>query len=242
MDTAPTGVAEENLAACWLYAPPVNKKMANLITAARVVLLFITVGFIYLSLPHNGAPGEPVWALLSAALTLIVFVGDAVDGVVARARDEVNDVGAVIDIAGDRIVENVYWVVFAHLGLLSVWFPIIMLVRSFTVDSLRALALSKGMTAFGEKTMMRSRLGVWLAASRLHRALYGGAKVVTVLWLLLQLAVTVAPPGTPIASSFGSSLGIIQTVGLVLAAFTLLYSLLRGAVVVWDSREYFAPQ
>lgn len=213
--------------------------MANLITAARVLLLFVTVGFIYLSLPHGGAPGEPAWALVAVVLTLIVIIGDALDGLVARARGEANEFGAVVDIAGDRVVENVYWVVFANIGFISVWFPLIMLVRSFTVDALRTLALSQGKTAFGEKTMMKSRLGVWLAASRLHRALYGGAKVVTFVWLLLQLAVTVAPSGSYIERTFGSMLGSIQAVGIGLAVFTLLYSLLRGAVVVWDSREYF---
>ncbi|HVF98793.1 MAG TPA: CDP-alcohol phosphatidyltransferase family protein [Chloroflexia bacterium] len=213
--------------------------MGNLITAARVLLLFVTVGFIYLSLPHQDAPGEPAWAIVAVALTLIVILGDAVDGVVARARGESGDTGAVVDIAGDRIVENVYWVVFAHIGLLSVWFPLVMLLRSFTVDALRSLALSKGKTAFGEKTMMQSGFGLWLAASRLHRALYGGAKVVTFIWLLFQLSIQVAPPGSDYARMFGPYLGAVQAAGIVLAVFTLLYSLLRGAVVVWDSREYF---
>ena len=213
--------------------------MANLISAARVLLLFLTVGFIYVSLPHGGAPGEPAWALVAVALTLIVIIGDAVDGVVARARGETGDAGAVVDIASDRIVENVYWVVFAHIGLISVWFPLIMILRSFTVDAMRSLALSKGKTAFGEKTMMQSRLGIWLAASRLHRALYGGAKVVTFVWLLLQLSIQVAPPGSDYARTFGPYLGVVQVAGIALAVFTLLYALLRGAVVVWDSREYF---
>ncbi|HEY0069048.1 MAG TPA: CDP-alcohol phosphatidyltransferase family protein [Chloroflexia bacterium] len=213
--------------------------MANLITAARVLLLFVTVGFIYLSLPHEGAPGQPAWALVALVLTLIVIIGDAVDGVVARARGEANDAGAVVDIAGDRIVENVYWVVFAHIGLLSVWFPLVMLLRSFTVDALRSLALSRGKTAFGERTMMQSRFGTWLAASRLHRALYGGAKVVTFVWLLFQLSIQVAPAGSDYGRMFGPYLNVVQVVGIVLAVFTILYSLLRGAVVVWDSREYF---
>ena len=46
---------------------------------------------------------------MAALLTLIVFIGDAIDGLVARARGEANALGAVIDIAGDRIVENVCW-------------------------------------------------------------------------------------------------------------------------------------
>src|SRR6476469_10898440 len=108
--------------------------MATFITAVLVLVLFIPVVFIYLSLPpSSGAPGEPVWAVVAAVLTLIVFLGDAFDGVVARARGEANATGAVVDIAGDRIVENVYWVVMANIGLLSVWFPLIMLVRSFPV-------------------------------------------------------------------------------------------------------------
>ncbi len=213
--------------------------MANLITAARVVLLLVTVGFIYLSLPHAGGSGQPAWALVSAGLTFIVFIGDALDGVVARARGEVNDLGAVIDIAGDRIVENVYWVVFAHLGMLSVRFPIIMLVRSFFVDALRSLALAGGRTAFGEKTMMVSNFGKWLAASRFNRGVYGGAKVVTFLWLLLELALKELPVGTTWAQGLISSLSLFEAVGVALALFTLLYAVARGAVVIWDSRRLF---
>jgi len=213
--------------------------MANLITAARVVLLFITIGFIYLGWPQNGQKGEPVWLLVATVLTLIVFIGDAIDGVVARARGEANALGAVIDIAGDRIVENAYWVVFAQLGLLSVWFPLIQITRSFTVDAFRTLAMSEGKTAFGEKTMMQSKFGTWLAASRFNRALYGSAKVVTFIWLLLQMALTVQIANDPEwAQKYGNLLSIMQTVGIILAVFTILYSVMRGAVVVWDSRRY----
>ena len=213
--------------------------MANLITVARVVLLFITVAFIYLGWPGNGQAGDALILLIATFLTLIVFLGDAFDGMIARARGEADDLGAVVDIAGDRIVENVYWVVFAHLGLVSVWFPLLQIARSFTVDTMRSLALAEGKTAFGEKTMMQSRFGTWLASSRLHRALYGAAKVVTFIWFLLQTALTVQVTRYPDwAQNFGNALGIIQAIGLTLAVFTILYSLLRGAVVVWDSRHY----
>lgn len=215
--------------------------MANVITLARVVLLFITVGFVYLSLPREGAPGgEPIWALVAAVLTLIVFVSDAFDGMIARARGEANDAGAVFDIAGDRIVENVYWVMFAHIGLLPVWFPFLMLTRSFTVDALRALAMSEGKTPFGEKTMMTSRLGVWLAASRLHRGLYGAAKVVAFMWLLVYMAFEWQVRRDPVwADSVGMYTEPVRNIGIGLAVFALLYALARGAVVVWDSRHAF---
>jgi len=196
------------------------------------------VGFVYLSLPHDSVPGEPVWALVAAALTLIVFVSDGFDGMVARARGEANDAGAVFDIAGDRIVENVYWVMFAHIGLIPVWFPFLMLARSFLVDGLRALALSEGKTPFGEKTMMTSRLGVWLAASRLHRGLYGAAKVVAFIWLILYLALEWQVRRDPVwAQNVGRFTELVRNIGIGLAIFALLYALVRGAVVVWDSRH-----
>lgn len=214
--------------------------MANLITAARTVLLFITIGFIYLSLPRDDAPGEPVWALVAAVLTFIVFIGDAFDGMVARARGEDNALGAVIDIAGDRVVENAYWIVFAHLGVISVWFPLIQIVRSFFVDAIRSLALSEGKTAFGEKTMMQSRLGTWLAASRFHRGLYGAAKVVTFIWLTLYLALRwQVGRDAGWAQDFGNTVGLMEAIGIAMAVFTLFYSLVRGAVVFWDSRYMF---
>jgi hypothetical protein len=40
------------------------------------------------------------------------------------------------------------------------------------------------------------------------------------------------------AKNYGNLLSIMQTVGIILAVVTILYSLLRGAVVVWDSRRY----
>jgi CDP-diacylglycerol--glycerol-3-phosphate 3-phosphatidyltransferase len=212
--------------------------MANLITLARVALLFITIGFIYLSLPQGDVPGTPLWAVVGAVLTFIVFVADAFDGMVARARGETSAAGAVFDIAGDRFVENAYWVVFAHIGILPVWFALIMLARSFLVDGLRALALSEGKTPFGEKTMMTSRLGVWLAASRFHRALFGAAKVVSLIWLCLYIAVDIqVRQDSDWAARFADVPEFMRVTGIILATFTLLYSLARGAVVVWDSRH-----
>src|SRR5437588_4485628 len=142
--------------------------MANLITLGRIVLLFLTVSLIYLRQPWS--------AFVAAALTIVVFVSDALDGYVARRRGRADAAGAVFDIAGDRVVENVYWVVCAHINLVPVWAPLVMIVRSFAVDAVRSLALAEGKTAFGAKTMMQSRFGLWLSASRLHRGLYGAAK------------------------------------------------------------------
>src|SRR3954470_5523853 len=206
--------------------------MANLITLARIILLFFTVALIYLRQP---------WSILLAAfLTIVVFVSDALDGYVARRRGRADTAGAVFDIAGDRIVENIYWLVCAQLNLVSVWAAIIMLTRSFTVDAMRTLALAEGKTAFGDKTMMQSRLGLWLAASRLHRALYGGAKVVAFVYLIGVHGFRVWAEQDPARfADWAGAWPAIDAVGQILAWFAVLYGVARGAVVVYDARSYY---
>ncbi len=209
--------------------------MANQITLGRIVLLFVTIGFLYLR--------EPWAAGVALVLTIFVYVSDAFDGYIARQRGRATAAGAVFDIAGDRIVENAYWIVFAHIGLIPVWIPLLMITRSFAVDAMRSLALAEGKTAFGDKTMMQSRLGIWLAASRLHRALYGVTKVVAHCFLALQWGLMIAREQGLAAvttpawdAAWPGFLLFVQG----LAWFAVLYGLARGAVVLYDSRGYFA--
>lgn len=84
-----------------------NKIMANIITIARIILLFIGIGFIY---SHN-IYGE----ILAFAIVIIVIIMDWIDGYVARKRGNTTPFGAVLDIMGDRIVESSLWIVFAHI-------------------------------------------------------------------------------------------------------------------------------
>ena len=121
--------------------------------------------------------------LFAVLLIAIVFAGDGLDGYVARRRKSTSQFGAVFDIAGDRIVENALWVIFAELQLIPVWIPLLVLTRSFVVDGLRSISYAEGMTAFGERNMMRSELTEWLTAGRFMRTLYGYAKAFGFLFL-----------------------------------------------------------
>lgn len=142
--------------------------MANLITVARLVLLFFVIWLIYV----GNVP------IVSACMVLIaiVFASDGLDGWVARRRGSTSTFGAVFDILGDRIVENALWVIFADLDLVPIWVPLLVLTRGFIVDGLRSLSYSDGMTPFGENNMMRSALTEWLTAGRFMRGFFGWAK------------------------------------------------------------------
>lgn len=149
--------------------------MANAITIGRLFLLFIVVWFIY-----NGS----VQAIAVCMFMLVIVIAaDGLDGWVARKRNETSTFGAVFDIAGDRIVENVLWIIFSDLGLIPVWVPLLVISRGFIVDGLRSLSMQEGMTAFGEKNMMRSPITQWLTAGRFMRGFFGYAKALAFVFL-----------------------------------------------------------
>jgi len=142
--------------------------MANLITIGRLVMLFIVIGLIYVG-------NVTVITLCMPAIAAVIAL-DGLDGWVARRRNSTSQFGAVFDIAGDRVVENCLWIVFADLQLVPVWVPLLVVTRGFIVDGLRSISYAEGMTAFGEKNMMRSQFTHWLTAGRFMRTLFGYAK------------------------------------------------------------------
>ncbi|MGA7671629.1 MAG: CDP-alcohol phosphatidyltransferase family protein [Nitrolancea sp.] len=201
--------------------------MANLITIGRLLLLFVTIALVY-----SRSYSVVVWCTL---LIGIVFASDALDGFVARRRQSTSDLGAVIDIAGDRVVENALWVVFAQLGLIGVWAPLLVLTRGFFVDAMRGMSYSAGKTAFGEKTMMRTPLSQFIAASRFMRAFYGVAKALGFVFLTSLFASHL---------SAGSSLDRfyshdpIRYFGWAMVYSALALTVIRGVPVLIDAMYY----
>ena len=148
--------------------------IANLITLFRLMLVFVVISLfgyhIYLDI------------LLVALIGLILLL-DAVDGYVARKLNQTSALGALLDIVGDRIVECVFWVYFAVVGLIPFWIPVIVIARGFFTDGLRSAAFAQGKTAFGENSMMTSRWTRALTSSRASRSIYGIAKALAFVYL-----------------------------------------------------------
>ena len=80
--------------------------MANFITILRIILAIITVSLLFVQT-------VPVY-ILAFVLTVLVIWMDGLDGYVARKFNESSRFGAVLDILGDRIVENIYWITSAE--------------------------------------------------------------------------------------------------------------------------------
>ncbi len=206
--------------------------MANLITVGRLILLFIAVAMIYRT-------GE---AFIGVNMALIAFIiaSDGFDGWVARRRRSTSPFGAVFDIAGDRVVENVLWVVFADIGVVPIWVPLLVITRGILVDGLRSLSYSEGMTAFGDKNMMRSPLTRWLTAGRFMRALYGYAKAIAFIFLTGLVGLKMARgTGGWVETLYDQRWYELAGWGSVWIAVAL--TIIRGLPVIFDAWSLIVP-
>lgn len=198
--------------------------LANAITLSRLLLLVIAVWFLYV-----GGAGLKFAAFV---LTVIIIAMDGIDGMVARARGETSELGSVMDIAIDRVVENVYWIVYADLGLVPVWVALIVVARGIITDALRGFVLAKGKTAFD---MMQTPWARWLVSGRPMRAFYGGIKAVVFSVLALFMALRLWVPNAEWLTPLGTLL-------FVLVLVTVATTLLRGIPVIIESRHYFMSE
>ena len=207
--------------------------MANLITIGRLVLLFVTIFLIYIGSVSVIGSCMP--------LVAVIFVSDGLDGWVARKRGSTSSFGAVFDIAGDRIVENALWVVFADLDLIPVWVPLLVLTRGIIVDSLRSLSYAEGMTAFGERNMMRSTLSTWLTAGRFMRGLFGWAKAIGFVFLTgLEGDRHSDAPGSWVGALYGQDW--FTFVGWLLVWIAVTLTIVRGIPVIIDAMAFIADR
>lgn len=195
--------------------------LANLITLSRLLLLAFAVFLLYL--------GSPALKFVAFLLTILIIAMDGIDGMVARARGETSELGGVMDIAIDRVVENVYWIVYADLGLVPVWVALVVVSRGIITDAIRGFVLAKGETAFD---MMKTPWARWLVSGRPMRAFYGAIKAVVFAGLALLLALQGWFPAAP-------WLPFLETFVFVLVLLTVATTVLRGVPVVLESRRYF---
>ena len=109
------------------------KKLPNIITLMRVVL--IPVFIVFLMLGHNYiATGIFVFAALS----------DALDGYLARKLDVVSDFGKIMDPLADKLLVFSALICLVELGDIPGWMVIIILARELTITSLRSIAAAEG--------------------------------------------------------------------------------------------------
>lgn len=200
----------------------VKDNLANIVSVSRIFVAYIAIALLFV---------RTTWAyILAFVLTAIAFAMDGLDGYLARKLNQSSEWGSVLDILGDRIVELSYWIVFAVLGWINVIFPLICAARAFTTDGIRSVALSKGMTAFGDKSMQSTSWGKFICASRFMRISYAVAKV-----LAFMLLIVVFTPGMEIFS--GTPL--LYLITMIFAWIAIIFCVVRAIPVIVESPKLF---
>lgn len=160
--------------------------------------------------------GVPRRALLAALIGVpLVFLLDAVDGIVARRLKCQSLLGSFIDILADRAVEFIFLWYFVRAGLVPLWFILIFYSRILLTDACR-------MRAFGMEQV--SVTGILLplkwrsiVLSKLSRSAYAGVKGLLFSVLLLGLY-----GGRTCVSSLGTTAMIV----------VLVFSLVRATPIL----------
>jgi len=190
--------------------------MANLITSLRFLLLFAAIALAYEASP---------WLQMAAApLLVVVFSLDGVDGLVARARGESSLFGSIFDIAVDRIVENVLWLVVVDLTSVPVWVAIVFITRGFLVDYIRSYGVRQGQAPFD---LMQSLLGRFLVRGRVVRFTYAAVKMLAFTWILL-----IRPWPALFPELWAQWGGVFELTTAVLVYLSLALCLARGLPVI----------
>ena len=190
--------------------------MANFITIFRVFLMFIGV-YLLFAFEYNSV--AYAWALF---LTILAFSLDGLDGYLARKFNEESKFGALLDIMSDRIVENTYWVVFAVLDWLPVWFALVALTRGFVTDTIRSAAMEKGLTPFG---MQKNPICKWITGSKFMRIIYAVAKVLAFIVIIAAKIPCLEAISNPLYKT-----------GYILALIAIILCVVRGLPVIIEAK------
>ena len=116
--------------------PASSGNLANIITVVRILLAPVFVVLLVLD------GGEDGWLRLAAAARFILAIAtDGVDGMLARRRNLVTDLGILLDPIADKLLTGAALVMLAVLAELPVWVVVVILVREWGITLFRFLML-----------------------------------------------------------------------------------------------------
>ena len=124
-----------------------SMNLANRITLLRIV--FIPVFLVVLLGEFPAWIPAPTWWLvaqpwLAAAIFVALAASDAVDGYIARTRNQVTTFGTFIDPLADTLLVTAALVALVDLGRIPSWVALVIISRELVVSGLRMVAVAEG--------------------------------------------------------------------------------------------------
>lgn len=120
-------------------APVGVVNLANLLTVLRIIIVPF---FVYALFHEHGT--STFWRYVATALFLLASYTDRIDGQLARNRNTVTDLGALLDPIADKALIGSALIGLSYLHQLPWWVTIVILVREVGITVLRFMVLRRG--------------------------------------------------------------------------------------------------
>ena len=178
--------------------------LPNYLTLTRIIIVPLLV--VVLLTPVS----EQWFGIQGYALAIVIFLiasfTDILDGHLARSRNQVSKMGALLDPIADKLLVSAALIVLVEKHLAPAWAVVIILGREFIVTGLRSIAATEGIVISAQKV---GKIKMW-------------AQCVAIVALLVAGAT-----GNPPVSNFGWVLPSFRfwEVAEVQTAFSHLFSL-----------------
>ncbi len=120
---------------------------ANIVTLVRILLIPVFVAVLLSPWPDwlGGIGIGEAWQPWAAGIVFAaISATDAIDGHLARSRNEVTTLGKFMDPIADKLLVAAALLALVELGSLPSWIVLIIISREFLVSGLRMVAASEG--------------------------------------------------------------------------------------------------
>lgn len=185
--------------------------LANKITFLRIGLAFVFMLFLF----SHGF----VFKILALFVFILASISDYLDGWLAKKRNEVSDLGKILDPIADKILVLGAFISFVQLNLIEVWMVVLIFVREFIITALRAYALTE------KKVLAASRAGKQKTVSQMVAIFF------ILSWLIAkEILIKSSLWNDATAVLMHRSIYFIMSVAIVL-------TLSSGLSYLWDNRK-----
>ncbi|MDR2508837.1 MAG: CDP-diacylglycerol--glycerol-3-phosphate 3-phosphatidyltransferase [Candidatus Ancillula sp.] len=126
--------------------------LANAVTILRIV---VTLPFLVLVFSlKNANPNEIVPSAILFIIFLIISLSDNLDGYLARSRNEITELGKMLDPIADKLLLGGVLIVMNLVGIMPIWVSVLILFREIGITFLRMVVARKA-----KKVIAASKMG-----------------------------------------------------------------------------------
>ncbi len=144
--------------------------LPNYLSLARIVLVPLLVVILLTPL------AEDYFGISSYALAIAIFLAasftDILDGHLARRRNQVSNLGKLLDPIADKLLVSAALIVLVEKHLAPAWVVVIILGREFIITGLRSMAASEGIIIQAQKS---GKIKMWAQCVAIVALLVAGA-------------------------------------------------------------------